>query len=188
MKVVNIGVGKVGVANSLTDALSGETPDVVLIARSMAEEVRLDNEIAGRTAFAAQAAALSAQCACPVLCGCGTRLGEDRRVSVMTFAFGRLVDIADRTLNLSGGDYREGDTIKILRLKNFDLGLLVDTDVLLAGNWKKIAARCDAVACIALAGNDADYGYIPTLASLFAKPYAAAFADGEIMWGNPQDD
>ena len=103
----------------------------------------------------------------------------------MTFAYGRLVDIADRTLNLSGGDYAEGDSIKILRLKKLDLGVLVDTDILLAKNWKRIAPHCGAVVGIAQDGSDADFGYIPTLSSLFGKPFAAAFSGGEILWGTP---
>lgn len=185
MKVVDISVGKIGVANSLGEKLPESGLDAVLVAEPLLREVKLEGEISGITAFAASVAALSESCDYPLLCGCLTRFGAMRHVSVMTFASGRLADIADRTLNLSAEPYCEGDTIKILRLKRFDAGLLVDTDLLLAKNWQKIAPRCDAVIGIAKCGADVDFGYVPTLASLFGKPYAAAFSGGEILWGTP---
>ncbi len=185
MEIFDIGTGKIGVS----DAIAQPPPDGVdalLVAEPMLREVVLDREIQGLTAFAADVAALSARCDYPILCGCRTRYRTVRHVSVLTFAGGRLLDIADRTVNLDGGNYLEGDSIKVLRLKKFRLGLLVDTDVLLAENWKRLAAQCDAVACIALRPSDADFAYIPTLSSLFGLPYTAAFSDGDILWGTPQ--
>lgn len=187
MKVVDIGEGKIGVVESLGEKLPESGLDAVLYAAPMQNDISLDSEIKGVTDFAASVAARTLKCDYPVLCGCVTRFSDLKHVSVMTFGYGRLLDIADRTLNLGGGNFCEGDTIKILRMKKFDLGLLVDTDVLLAKNWKKIAAHCDAVAGIALGNGDADFAYIPTLAALFGKPYAVALSDGEILWGNPQD-
>lgn len=184
---MDIGEGKIGIAESLEEKFPESGPDAVLIAAPMQNDIRLDSEIKGVTAFAASIAARTVKCDYPVLCGCVTRFADLRHVSVMTFGYGRLLDIADRTLNLGGGNFCEGDTIKVLRMKNFDLGLLVDTDVLLAKNWRKIALHCDAVAGIALGCGDADFAYIPTLASLFGKPYAVALSGGEILWGNPRN-
>ncbi len=185
MKVINVGAGKIGIADSLNEKFVKTGVDAALVAEPMLREVQLDGEIRGITSFAASVAEISGGCDYPLLCGCKTRFGEYEHMSVMTFSAGRLVDIADRTLNLGGDKCRDGDTIKILRLKNFDLGLLVDTDILLAKNWKRIAPKCDVIAGIAH-GIDDDFGYVPTLASLFGKPYAAAFASGEIIWGVPE--
>lgn len=185
MKVIDIGAAKIGVAQSLREPFGETAVDAALVAEPMLREVRLDGEIKGLTRFAATAADVSRSCDYPILCGCKVLFGSLRHVSIMTFAYGRLVDIADRTLNLSGGDYAEGDSIKILRLKKLDLGVLVDTDILLAKNWKRIAPHCGAVVGIAQDGSDADFGYIPTLSSLFGKPFAAAFSGGEILWGTP---
>ncbi|MDE6398347.1 MAG: hypothetical protein K2L51_03405 [Clostridiales bacterium] len=183
MEVFDIGIGKIGVADSLQD-LPPSGVDALLVAEPFLREVRLAGEIAGLTAFAASVAALSEQCDYPILCGCRTVFQNVRHISVLTFAGGRLADIADRTASLSGG-YAEGDSLKVFRLKNFRLGLLVDTDVLFADNWKRIAPQCDAVACVALRPSDPDFGYIPTLSSLYGIPYAAAFSGGEILWGTP---
>lgn len=185
MKVLDIGAGKICVADSLNENFSAIKADAALIASPLTREVRLDCEITGITDFAVKAADASTGCTYPLLCGCTTVLGDMRHVSVMTFAQGKLVDIADRTLNLDSQSFCEGDTIKILRLKKIDVALLVDTDILLAKNWQRIASHCDAVLGIARYGSDTDFGYVPTLASLFGKPYAAAFASGEILWGTP---
>lgn len=188
MKVLDVGVVKIGVAESVDGEFEKADIDALLIAGPMKDEVFLDGEIAGVTDFAAGIAARSLTCSYPIFCGCTTRVGNVRHVSVMTFSGGSLADIADRTLNLGGGNYENGDTLKVFRLKKASLGLLVDTDILLAENWKRISPKCDIVAGIAIAGKDADFGYIPTFSSLFLKPYAVAFASGEIMWGTPQDD
>ncbi len=185
--MIDIGIGKIGVAESLLDQPAESGIDALLVAEPMLREVRLDSEISGVTKFAVSVAALSAKCDYPIFCGCGTRLGSMRHVSVMTFARGKLLDIADRTFNFTYGGYEEGDTIKIMRLKRFDLALLVDTDILLAKNWKRVASQCDAVAGVGVASGDADYAYIPTLSSLFSKPYAMAFADGQVLWGTPTE-
>ncbi|MCI8596136.1 MAG: hypothetical protein HFE35_04905 [Clostridia bacterium] len=185
MKVIDIGAAKIGVAEKGDKPLKNGVADAVLVAETLKNEVSLGSEIAGASDFARKWAAVSNECGCPVLCGCTTRFGSLRHISVMTFSGGVLADIADRTLNLCGGGYGEGDTIKVLRFKNFDFGLLVDTDILLAKNWKKIAPVCDVIVGIAFSGGDADFGFIPTYASLFGKPYAVAFASGEVLWGNP---
>lgn len=187
MKIIDIGIGKIGVAESL-DSLRAAEIDAALIAKPLLNEVKLDSEIAGLTSFAVSAAEISQNFDYPILCGCTTSFNSLRHISVMTFAYGRLADIADRTYNLGGGGYAEGDAIKILRLKKFDLGLLVDTDVLLAKNWHRIASRCDAIASLALGGSDSDFAYVPTLSSIFNKPYAVAFAEGEISWGTPNEE
>ena len=183
MKVIDIGVGKLGVAYAVDEVTDGEDVDAVLLAEK-GREVDLLSEVTGGTAFAANMAALSMRCGVPVLCGTYTRCGSVRHVSILTFAGGRLADVADRTRNLGGGAFAESDTVKVLRLKKFDLGVLVDTDVLLAAHWQRIVEQCDAVVSIAMRSRDIDFGYIPTLSSLFGKPYAVAFSGGDLLWGN----
>lgn len=182
---MDIGVGKIGIADSLDDAFPSDGLDAALVAEPMNREVLLDKEIAGISSFAAHVAGKTNRLSYPLLCGCITRLGSVRHMSVMTFSRGRLADIADRTLSLCGGGFTDGDTIKVLRLKRFDMGLLVDTDILLAKNWKRITPQCAAVVCIGKSAGEEDFTYIPTLSSLFGKPYAAVFAGGEILWGDP---
>lgn len=184
MKVIDIGVGKLGVAYAADEVTDGKDVDAILLADAKQGEIDLRSEITGGTAFAANMAALSLECSVPILCGGYTRYGEVRHVSVLTFAGGRLADVADRTRNLGGGTWAESDTVKVLRFKKFDLGVLVDTDILLAAHWQRIVERCDAVACIAMRSRDIDFGYIPTLSSLFGMPYAVAFTSGELLWGD----
>lgn len=185
MKVIDIGIGKFGVVERENDSFPQSGLDGLLVATPLNKEVALGDEISGVTSFAAQYAAKSKNCNYPLLCGCTTSYGQMRHVSVMTFASGKLVDIADRTFNLDNEKFCEGDTVKVLRLKRFDLGLLVDTDVLLAKNWRKICPYCDAIVSLSRELTAEDYGFVPTLASLFGKPYVAAFASSEILWGTP---
>ena len=185
MKVIDIGAAKIGVAQEGDPPIKSGAVDAVLVAETLKKEVSLGREIAGESDFARKWAAASEKCGCPILCGCTTRFGSLRHVSVMTFSSGVLADVADRTLNLCGGGYGEGDTIKVLR---FNFGLLVDTDILLAKNWIRITPVCDIVVGVAFSGGDADFGFIPTYASLFDKPYAVAFASGEVLWGNPHGE
>lgn len=182
MRVLNIGVGKIGVSESL-EGLPSEGVDAALIALS--EEVDFSSEIKGRSVFSVRAAAVSLKLRYPILIGCKTKYGEARHLSALTFCRGELADIADRTLNLGGGFY-EGDKIKVLKFKKFNAGLLVDTDVLLYRNWQKLAPHCEAVLSVGLSGEAAELDFVPRFAEKFGKPYAVVYADGTILWGNPK--
>ena len=182
MRVLNIGVGKIGVSESLEN-LPSEGVDAALIALN--EEVDFSSEIRGRSTFSVRAAAVSQRLSYPILIGCKTKYGEIRHLSVMTFSHGELSDIADRTLNLGGGFY-EGDKIKVLRLKRFNAGLLVDTDVLLYRNWQKLAPHCSVVFSVGLSGEKAELDFIPRFSEKFGKPYVVVYADGTLLWGNPK--
>ena len=182
MRVIDIGVGKVCVGEKSAD-LPGKGVDAALIA--LDEEVDFTSEIRGRSVFSVKAAEASLKFGYPLLIGCKTKYGESRHLSVMTFSRGKLADIADRTLNLGGGFY-EGDKIKVLKLKKFNAGLLVDTDVLLYRNWQRISPHCDAVFAIGLKSDEVELSYVPKLAEKFGKPYAVAYADGTTLWGNPK--
>ena len=182
MKVLDIGVGKIGVCENGLNNLPGGGVDAALIALS--EEVDFTSEIRGKTAFSVRFAEASIKCDFPILIGCKTKYGEVRHLSVMTFSRGKLADIADRTLNLGGGFY-EGDKIKVLKLNRFNAGLLVDTDILLYRNWQKLSPHCDAVLGIGLNSEDGELSYVPRLAEKFSKPYAVVYADGTTLWGKP---
>lgn len=170
-----------GVTDRLLGAPPPHGPDALLVTKQPQSEVRLESEIAGLTEFAARTAQLTAHCDYPVLCACRTSFYTARHVSVFTFAGGRLADIADRTVSLEGG-YNEGDTLKILRLPRLRLALLVDTDILSVKNWRHVADQCDAVISIGDTPT-VDHEYLPVLSERFHKPYVAAFAGGEILWG-----
>ena len=185
MKVIDIGIGKIGVAENEDDELPKSGLDAMLVAAPLGSEVALGDEISGVTSFAVKSAAKSTKCDYPILCGCTTVFGKYRHVSVMIFSAGKLADIAVRTFNLCGEEFDESDTVKVLRLKRFDLGLLVDTDILLAKNWRRICPYCDAIASISRQNASEEYAFVPTLASLFGKPYLAAFSTGDILWGTP---
>lgn len=178
MEVLDIGIGRIGVTEGGDEQLPRSGLDALLVPQFMDREVALEREIAGIGGFAAAAAELSAACAYPILCGCITRFEDGRYLSVMTFAGGKLADVADRALG--GGDYYDGDAIKVLRLRRFDLGVLVDTDIFRLSAWKKVCPHCDAVAGIGF-GNE-EYRYLSQIASSFGKPYAAAFSDGVKAW------
>ena len=180
-----MGVGKIGVASASTDVFGADTPDAVLVPQTFMREVDLEGEIGGLTGFAALYAAASLECTYPVLCGCRTRVGEVARVSVFTFMGGRLIDIADRTLNPSYGGGQEGDKIKVFARGKLRLGLLVDTDILFAGNWKKLAPHADAVVGVALTCVENAFEYLSALSARYALPYAVAFSDGSLLWGKP---
>ncbi|MDE7395305.1 MAG: hypothetical protein K2M95_04220, partial [Clostridiales bacterium] len=94
MDVIDLGAGKIGVAKAGTDVRCIEKADAVLVPQTFAREIDLESEIGGVTAFSALYAAASLDCAYPVLCGCRTRVGNVKRLSVFTFAGGRLIDIA----------------------------------------------------------------------------------------------
>lgn len=187
MNRIDLGTGIIGVCADARE-LPENGIDAALIAKPFAREVRLDEEVSGLTTYAERMAQVSLSRDYPVLCGCRTRYKSVRHLSVLTFCRGRLVDVSDRTVDLDGSGYAVSNSLKVFRLPALRLGLLVDTDVLLANNWKRIAPQCDAIVCVALRPTDADFSYIPTLSSLFARPYAAAFSDGEILWGTPQKD
>ena len=183
MKVIDLGAGKIGVAEARTDVLCSEEADVVLVPQTLSREVNLEGEIVGLTGFATLYAAASLECPCPLLCGCRTRVGEVLRVSVFTFTNGRLIDIADRTISPTYGGGQEGDKIKVLTLSKLRLGLLVDTDILFAGNWKKLAPHVDAIAGIALSCGEREFEYLSALSARYQIPYAVAFEDGSLLWG-----
>ena len=155
--------------------------DAVLVASTLNNTVDLSGEVC-RNDFCRKCKSSSYKFGCPVLCGCTTVLNEIKHISVFSFRKGKLADIADRTINISGDGYSESSTIKVLRCPKFTVGLLVDTDVLLAGNWKKIVPFCDAVCSVALKCTEADLAYIPTYSSLFDLPYVVAYADGGLMY------
>ena len=185
MEILDLGAGKIGVAAASTDVFSAEAPDAVLVPQTLAREVNLEGEIEGLTAFSALYAAASLECTYPVLCGCRTRVGEVARVSVFTFMNGRLIDIADRTLSPVLGGEQEGDKIKVFSRGKFRLGLLVDTDILFASNWKKLVPHVDAVAGIALAPVEHAFEYLSALSARYGMPFAATFLDGSLLWGKP---
>ncbi len=159
--------------------------DAAVVADTLTKEYDLTDGSNNAKYFTQTASAISRRCNYPVICGIKTKTGDLRHVSVFTFAGGRLADIADRTISLCNG-YTDGDTIKVLRLRNADVGILVDTDVLFAKNWKKTAPVCNCIISIAECGSETDFAFVPTLASLFGKPYLIAFSCGDLMWGNPK--
>lgn len=179
MEILDIGIGKIGVTDGGDEILPAGGIDALLVPQFMSREVVLESEIAGSGGFAVAAAELSKACDYPILCGCVTRFMGGKHLSVLTFAGGKLADVADRTLG--GGEYYDGDTIKVLRLRNFELGILVDTDIFRLGAWKKICPHCRAVAGIGF-GNE-EYKYLSQIAGSFSMPYAAAFSDGVKAWG-----
>lgn len=185
MEVIDLGAGKIGVAQSSKDVFCEAAVDAVLVPQTFAHEVNLEGEIGGLTGFAALYAAASLECTYPLLCGCRTRVGEVERVSAFTFLGGRLIDIADRTLNPIYGGGQEGDKIKVFAREKFRLGLLVDTDILFAGNWKKLAPHVDAVAGIARSCVENTFEVLSAFSERYAVPYAAAFEDGSLLWGKP---
>lgn len=179
MKIVDIGVGKIGVATSLADVTTGA--DAVLVASTLCNVIDLNGEVC-RNDFCRKCKSASYKFGCPVMCGCTTSLGEIKHISVFSFSKGKLADIADRTININSDCYSEGNTVKVLRCPKLTIGLLIDTDVLLAGNWKKIAPYCDAVCSVAFKCTEADLAYIPTYSSLFDLPYVVAYADGGLIY------
>ena len=86
MKVIDIGAAKIGVAEKGDKPLKNGVADAVLVAETLKNEVSLGSEIAGASDFARKWAAVSNECGCPVLCGCTTRFGSLRHISVMTFS------------------------------------------------------------------------------------------------------
>lgn len=187
METIDIRIGKIGIA----DALPPELPEnlvALLIAEPFLREIDLKKEVTGLTSFAADTAQQTLACDYPVFCGCRTAYHSVRHLSVLAFSKGRLADIADRTFNLDGSNYAQGDSIKVYTCGSLRLGLLVDTDILLAQNWKRLSGRVDAVIGLALRSVDADFAYLPTLSSLFGIPYVAAFADGSVLWGTTEKE
>lgn len=178
MEILDIGIGKIGVTDGGDEQLPRMGIDALLVPQFMSREVSLEREIEGSSGFASAAAVLSKACDYPILCGCITRFEGVRHLSVLTFAGGKLADVADRALG--SGDYYDGDTLKVLRLRHFDLGVLVDTDIFRLGAWKKICPHCQAVAGVGF-GSD-EYKYLSQIAGSFGMPYAAAFSDGVKAW------
>ena len=91
-----------------------------------------------------------------VFCGVETRLSEERFIGAAVFFKGALVDIVNRTSNIFGDAYVETAKIKVFSLKAGRIGLLIDTDCLLAENWTNLAPACDVILCINR-GNSEDF-------------------------------
>ncbi|MDE7395558.1 MAG: hypothetical protein K2M95_05535, partial [Clostridiales bacterium] len=83
------------------------------------------------------------------------------------------------------GGGQEGDKIKVFTLSRLRLGLLVDTDILFAGNWKKLAPHVDAIVGLALSCGENEFAYLSALSVRYGKPFAVAFEDGTLLWGKP---
>jgi len=91
-----------------------------------------------------------------VFCGVETRMQGEKFLGAAIFYKGALADIANRTQNVSGDAFRETGKIKIFSLKAGRIGLLIDTDCLLAENWAYLAPVCDLILCISR-GNSEDF-------------------------------
>ncbi|MDR2202495.1 MAG: hypothetical protein LBP26_07070 [Clostridiales bacterium] len=130
----------------------GEKYSVLVTGYNALPEIDLEAETRGDGRLAALAA-LSARQPATVFCGVKTRLADFKHISVAVCHKGKLIDIVNRTSNPFGDEYCLSDKIKVFLTGRADIGVLVDSDVLIESNWEKTAPVCDVILSI-VAGSD----------------------------------
>lgn len=158
--------------------------DVILCGFSAFKEVNLQDEIDGASDCISTVAAISKQYANVAVSGLKTHINGIKHLSAAVACKGRLLDIVDRTNNLRGDEYLPSNKIKIYRTEKTRAALLLDTDVLLARNWARVAESCDMVMSLALNMTADEASLVSTLSQLYGLPYILAAENG-LWWGEP---
>lgn len=103
--------------------------DIALYPFSALGEVDYEHELSGKSEKFEDMARLSGVNKCAVLCGCFTLSRSIKRKSVAVAENGRLLGISDMLNVLDGEDYKSGAGVGVYKLKGYNVGVCVESDL-----------------------------------------------------------
>lgn|GEM_PF-1640386 len=134
----------------LEEIKNGEesAPDILVFPFNTLPEIDLTGKTSDAIHRFSELCKLSAASQGTVFCGVQTRVQEEKFIGTAVFHKGNLIDIVNRTRNILSDAFIETDKIKVFSLKAGRIGLLVDTDCLLAEHWVYLVPACEVILCI----------------------------------------
>lgn len=126
MKCMRIGFVTKG---CLGDYAAPSGADVLLFSFQSLGKVSYERELRGETSLFEDAALLSKQLQCVVVCGCYTDARGIWRKSVVVAERGRILGVSDMLNRMDGGEYRSGAGVKIYETAAGKLGVVVGEDL-----------------------------------------------------------
>lgn len=177
----------VSLDNIENELLSGgfeEDFSLLALPYSAFDEIDLRDEIVGETDCLTGLAALSGNKSATVFCGITTKIMNLRHVSVAVCHKGRLVDVVDRTANVSGEYFESSQKIKIYSTGTARIAVLVDKDVLIERNWEKVVPYCDVVLAIVMGSDEATLAAAEAVATKSGVAYVIV-NDVSVLSGTP---
>ncbi len=155
--------------------------DIVVFSFNAFDELDLLGEIEGEYDSLAGLCDFSAASNSTVFCGVTSSILGIKHISVAVCHKGRLVDIVDRTSNITGDEYGKTKKIKIFALDDIKIAVLVDTDILIEENLRKTAPACDVIlALIKSPGPDIAESAVNS-AKKYGKPCLCVYDEG-FVW------
>lgn len=110
--------------------------DIALFPFTALGEVDYESELSGKSEKFEEMARLSGVNKCAVLCGCETLSRGMRRKSVAVAENGRLLGISDMLNVVDGEDYKSGAGLGVYKLKGYNVGVCIDSDLFFPDNFK----------------------------------------------------
>ncbi len=110
--------------------------DIALFPFSALGEVDYEHELSGKSEKFEEMARLSGVNKCAVLCGCQTLSRGLKRKSVAVAENGRLLGISDMLNVVDGDDYKSGAGLGVYKLKGYNVGICIDSDLFFPDNFK----------------------------------------------------
>ncbi|MDE6667247.1 MAG: hypothetical protein K2K38_02730 [Clostridia bacterium] len=110
--------------------------DIALFPFTALGEVDYESELSGKSEKFEEMARLSGVNKCAVLCGCCTLSRGMKRKSVAVAENGRLLGISDMLNVLDGDDYKSGAGLGVYKLKGYNVGVCIDSDLFFPDNFK----------------------------------------------------
>lgn len=110
--------------------------DIALFPFTALGEVDYESELSGKSEKFEEMARLSGVNKCAVLCGCETLSRGMKRKSVAVAENGRLLGISDMLNVVDGEDYKSGAGLGVYKLKGYNVGVCIDSDLFFPDNFK----------------------------------------------------
>ena len=137
----------------ISSALRLPQCDVALFPFSALGQVDYEQELSGKSEKFEELARLSGTNRCAVLCGCVTLSRGLKRKSVAVAQDGRLVGISDMLNVFDSDDYKSGAGLGVYKLKGYNLGVCVESDLFFPDIFKTFSllgcniavVHCDGV-------------------------------------------
>jgi len=120
--------------------------DIAVFPFTALGEVDYERELSGRSEKFEDMARLSGVNKCAVLCGCQTLSRGLRRKSVAVAENGRLLGISDMLNVLDGEEFKSGAGLGVYKLKGYNVGVCVGSDLYFPDNFKTFSlCGCNVV-------------------------------------------
>ena len=132
--------GKVAETESLPDC------DLAVFGFEGLGEVDYEKELRGETEKFEEAARLSKDCGCGLVCGCRTVSRGLVRKSAAVSARGKLLGISDMLHVLDCEDFKSGSSLGFYKVNGFKIGLCIGNDLLFPETVKSLSmCGCNAI-------------------------------------------